>query len=60
MIRNILTQIWGIEQYGIVSLCLFGLIFSGVLVWAFAQKKSHLERMARAALEPEDETPTRD
>ncbi len=51
MIHNILRHLANIEQYGIVSLCLFGSIFLGVLVWAFLQKKSHLEYMSRVALD---------
>jgi cbb3-type cytochrome oxidase subunit 3 len=53
MIQNILRHLGGIEQYGVVSLCLFGSIFIVVLVWAFAQKKSHLDYMARVALDTE-------
>jgi hypothetical protein len=53
MIQNILRHLGGIQQYGIVSLCLFGTVFIGVLIWAFLQKKSHLDYMAGAALDPE-------
>ena len=53
MIQNILRHLGGIENYGIISLCLFGTVFIGVLIWAFVQKKSHLEYMARVALDPE-------
>jgi cbb3-type cytochrome oxidase subunit 3 len=55
MIEKILHYIGGIEQYGIASMCLFGSIFIGVLIWAFLQKKSHLDYMARVALDPEPE-----
>ena len=55
MIQNILRHLGGIENYGIISLCLFGTVFIGVLIWAFVQKKSHLEYMARVALDPEVE-----
>jgi hypothetical protein len=53
MIQNILRHLGGIQQYGIVSLCLFGSVFLGVLIWAFLQKKSHLDYMAAVALDPE-------
>ena len=43
MIQNILRHLGGIEHYGIISLCLFGTVFIGVLIWAFIQKKTHLE-----------------
>jgi cbb3-type cytochrome oxidase subunit 3 len=53
MIQNILRHLGGIQQYGITSLCLFGTVFIGVLIWAFLQKKSHLDYMASVALDPE-------
>jgi hypothetical protein len=43
----------GVEGYGILSLCLFCVVFTGVFVWAFLQRKSHLDRMARAPLDLE-------
>jgi hypothetical protein len=55
MIHSILKHLGGIEHFGIVSLCLFCTIFIGVLIWAFLQKKSHLDYMARVALDPESE-----
>ena len=56
MIQNVLKNLGGIENYGIVSLCLFITVFTLVLIWAFAQKKPHLECMAHVPLEndPED------
>ena len=51
MIHTILKHLGGIQQYGVVSLCLFCTVFLGVLVWAFAQKKSHLDYMSRVALD---------
>ena len=55
MIQNILRHLGGIQHFGIVSLCLFCTVFLGVLIWAFAQKKNHLDYMARVALDPEAE-----
>ncbi len=55
MIQNILQQIGGIEHYDILSLCLFCAVFTGVVVWTFSQKKSHLDYMSRAALDHEPE-----
>lgn len=51
MFHNILKTIGGIEQYGIISLCLFSTIFAGVLVWALLQRKAHLDHMAGVPLE---------
>jgi|GEM_PF-2063282 len=53
MIHSILRHLGGIEQYGILSLCLFGAVFIGVLAWALLQRKSHLDRMAQAPLDTE-------
>jgi hypothetical protein len=58
MIHNILRNLGAIQEYGIVSLCLFCAVFTGVLAWAFLQRKSDLDRMAQAPLEAEsDESP---
>jgi hypothetical protein len=54
MIQNILRHLGGIEHYGIVSLCLFFVVFLGVVAWAFFQKKSHLDYMSRVALETDE------
>ena len=55
MIQNILSHLGGVEHFGIVSLCLFCTVFIGVLFWTFLQNKSHLEYMARVALDQEFE-----
>ena len=49
MIQNVLKTLGGIENYGIISLCLFCPIFAGVLVWALLQRKAHLDHMAAHA-----------
>jgi len=56
MIQNVLQHIGGIEGYGVISLCLFGTLFLGLAVWAMAQRKTHLDRMARLPLEDENDT----
>jgi cbb3-type cytochrome oxidase subunit 3 len=43
MIRNVLTDIDGIGLYGVISICLFFVVFAGMLVWAFLQKKKILD-----------------
>ena len=58
MIQNVLQTLGGIANYGILSLVLFCTIFSGVIVWACAQKRSHLDRMARIPLESEEHEPS--
>ena len=55
MIQNILRHLGGIEHFGIISLLPVCAVFIGVLIWAFIQKKTHLDYMARVALDPEVE-----
>jgi cbb3-type cytochrome oxidase subunit 3 len=55
MIRNVLTHIGGIENFGILSISLFFAFFVGMLVWAFRQKRSHLNAMSALPLERDDE-----
>ena len=58
MIQNVLRHLGGIENYGIVSICLFFACFLGVLVWAFRLKKPFLNAMAAKPLEPDpDDSP---
>ena len=54
MIQNALRTLGGIDGYGIFSLCLFITIFTLVLVWALAQKRTHLDRMAREGITAEE------
>lgn len=51
MIQNVLRTLGGIENYGVLSLCLFALVFAGTVVWAFLQKRAYLDRMARVPLD---------
>jgi cbb3-type cytochrome oxidase subunit 3 len=51
MIQNVLHKIGGVENYGIISLCLFFLVFAGVLIWAFSRKKADLDSAAALPLE---------
>jgi cbb3-type cytochrome oxidase subunit 3 len=59
MVQDVLRALGGVDRYGVVSLLLFLVIFSGVIIWCLGQRKSHLDRMARLPLENELETPTR-
>lgn len=55
MIQNVLRHLGGIENYGILSLCLFFLVFSGMVCWALLLRRNHLVRMAELPLENEPE-----
>ena len=51
MIQNVIRHLGGIENYGILSLCLFFAVFGGMLIWVFLRKRSYLDHMARLPLE---------
>lgn len=56
MIKNVLTHIGGVENFGINSISLFFAFFTGMLVWAFRQKRSYLDAMSVLPLEREPES----
>jgi hypothetical protein len=51
MIKNVLTHIDGIGLYGVVSICIFFAFFAGMLLWAFARKKTYLDQMSALPLD---------
>jgi hypothetical protein len=51
MYQNVLNGIDGIGLYGVISICIFFSFFTGMLLWAFVQKKNHLNRMAELPLD---------
>ena len=53
MIQNVLRAMGGIENYGVISVCLFFTVFIGMLLWTFAQKKTLLKSMSSLPLEDE-------
>lgn len=56
MIKNILTQIGGVENYGIISILIFFTFFVGVLLWAFSRRKDYLASMEALPLDGGEET----
>lgn len=48
--RNVLSAIGGVEVYGIISICLFFLVFIGALVWTAIQKKDFCKTMSALPL----------
>lgn len=50
MIKNVLSDIGGIGIYGIISICLFFAVFTGMLVWACRMKRNYAEKMSAAPL----------
>ncbi len=50
MIKSVLTHIGGIENYGIISICMFFAVFCGTFARAMLVKKSFAERMSALPL----------
>lgn len=51
MIRNVLQEIGGVGIYGVISLCLFFLVFSTAVVRACMLNKSFLKSMSALPLD---------
>jgi hypothetical protein len=56
MIQNVLQHLGGIENYGILSICLFFACFLGIVAWAVCLRRPYLDHMARLPLEGDAET----
>ncbi|MHB8521471.1 MAG: hypothetical protein ACYDH9_12040 [Limisphaerales bacterium] len=57
MIQNVIRNLGGSETFGIISVCLFFLVFSGALIWALGLKKAFLETMESLPLRDENPAP---
>lgn len=53
MIKNILQDIGGIGIYGVISLCLFFIVFTGALLMSLLQKSSYCAKMSSLPLDSE-------
>jgi hypothetical protein len=51
MIKNVLTHVGGVENFGIISICLFFVVFTGAMIWAASLKKHILKTMSQLPLE---------
>ncbi len=51
MIKNVLSDIGGVGVYGVISISLFFLVFTGALVRVCLLKKSHVNQMSALPLE---------
>jgi cytochrome c oxidase cbb3-type subunit 4 len=51
MEKEILSRVENINVYGIVSISIFFLFFTGMLIWAFAKKKNYLDKMSSLPLD---------
>jgi len=60
MIKDLISRLGGIENYGILSLLLFVAVFTAMVVWSCLLRKSHLARMARLPLENDASEPAKE
>ena len=56
MINHFVTEIGGIEVFGVISICLFCVVFVGAFIWALTQKKSLMTKMESLPLHDGDAT----
>lgn len=59
MIQNVLRDIGGIGLYGVISVCLFFLVFSAAVIRAFLLKKPFLKSMSALPLDDGQPAPTK-
>ena len=50
MIKNVLENIGGIGLYGVISICLFCLVFAGAFLRAISLKQSACEQLSALPL----------
>lgn len=60
MEEKIITSMDGVSIYGVISISIFFVFFSGMLVWAFMQKKNHLNKMGSLPLDGGERNETSD
>jgi len=51
MIKNVLSNIGGIEAYGVISVCLFFTVFTVAILLALRMKRSVAQRMGALPLD---------
>ena len=51
MIENIINDIHGVANYGVISVCLFFACFIGVVIWALTRKKHYVKKMSDLPLD---------
>ena len=57
MIKHAIEQVLHIEQYGIISLLIFFVFFTGMLCWAFGLKRDFLDSMGQLPLDHSSDHP---
>jgi hypothetical protein len=54
MIENVMNKMGGIAIFGIMSISLFFIFFTGMLLWASRLKKNYINTMRTLPLDSED------
>lgn len=54
-IKQNMETIMGIEIFPIISLAIFFLFFTGLLIWVFTTKKQYVDYMEKLPLEDDNE-----
>ncbi len=54
MFKNILERISGVEVFPLISLLLFGVIFTLVLIWTFRMDKKKIKYMENLPLNDDE------
>ena len=57
MLQKIVNELGGVGMFGVVSICLFFVVFSGAMLWALLLKKKFLNSMGSLPLRDADATP---
>jgi hypothetical protein len=45
MIKNVVSSLGGVENFGIISICLFFTVFIVAVLWALFQRKTLVQKM---------------
>ena len=51
MIQNVIRDMGGIAVFGIISVCLFFVVFTSAAIYAFVQRKAFCDRMRALPLD---------
>jgi len=51
MFQNIMHRMEGISGFGLFSICLFFLFFTGMLLWSFRLKRDYVKSMSELPLD---------
>jgi hypothetical protein len=57
MEQKIISTLQYINVYGILSISIFFGFFTGMLIWAFAQKRNYLNKMSSLPLDAGEKNP---